>query len=334
MIIIYTLTFLTVSGCRTEGRYTEPEKIRFFALDTLATITVYSSDNGSDVIEILESCKKLCDDYENLFSRTREGSDIYRINHANGNTTAVSDDTFYLISESLRYSESSGGLFDITIAPVMDLWGFGDSDINTLPDEKKLSEALSHVSYKNIILDENTCSVTLRDPEAMLDLGALAKGYIADRIREHMTESGITSAVIDLGGNILTIGKKPDGSAFNIGIKAPFPENDPLYPGKNPFENGIADSVKVYDKSVVTSGIYERYKQIGEGFYHHIIDPFTGYPAENTLASVTIITDTSLKGDLLSTTCLLLGREEAIKLIESASVQAVLIEKNGRITRK
>ena len=331
IILIFLILPILLTSCSSVPSQPDPkEKRQFFALDTLATITVYEAEPGVDTKKALDSSEELCEYYEGLFSRTIRESDVYRINHSKGRETEADESTIFLIEESLKYSELSDGLFDITIAPVIELW---DSSADALPESTALSEALSHVSADNIVINKTAGTVRMKDPNAMIDLGAVAKGYIADRIKEQLMADKITAAVIDLGGNILTVGSRPDGSPFNIGIKAPFSDTTSYYTEGTVFPDGIADSVKVSDRSVVTSGIYERYRLIGDRLYHHVLDPATGYPVENTLASVTVISDTSLEGDCLSTACLLLGKEKAEELINALpDVEAILIEKDGTLT--
>ncbi len=290
------------------------------AFDTVVTITLY----GTDDQDILQEAMDLCRDYDQKFSRTIPESDVYRINHGNGQAVSVSPETILLIKESLSYSELTKGAVDITIAPVRDLWDFSaqntDGTAPSLPDDTALSHALAHVDYHCIQYDETAGTVTLTDPEAEIDLGFIAKGYIADAIKEYLISQGIQSAAIDLGGNILTIGTKPDGTPFQIGIKKPF-END-----------AFMDVLSITDQSVVTSGIYERCFQIDDKIYHHILDPETGYPVSNELLSVTIISDSSMEGDALSTSCLLLGLSKARELINSLEgVEAVFITKDYEI---
>ena len=175
------------------------------------------------------------------------------------------------------------------------------------------------MNYENIIIRDNT--VKLADPQAGIDLGAIAKGYIADRIKDYLEEEGVRHAMINLGGNVLAMGSKLDGSDYNIGIQKPFDETgEPI------------TSVKISDKSVVTSGIYQRYFKADGKIYHHILDPNTGYPCENNLYSVTILTDSSLTADALSTTCFLLGYDRGMKLINQLdNVDAVFITNDNQI---
>ena len=282
--------------------------------DTVISVEIYDPDAQ----EQLDHCFEICERYENMLSRTVEGSDVYRINHANGESTGISTETARLLQTGLHYSEISGGAFDITIAPLSILWDFKNND-GTIPAKVDIDEARSHVGYENVELDGTT--VTLKDPEAAIDLGALAKGYIADRIKHYLVSQGIESGIINLGGNILTIGSKPDGSAYNIGIQKPFDKR-----------NASITSVKVSGQSVVSSGNYERYFEKDGKIYHHILDPKTGYPVENDLYEVTIICDNSIIGDCLSTTCFALGLEKGMELIEETDgVEALFITSDYEI---
>lgn len=325
LILCAVLGFL-LCGC-SFARNSKNQSVQntILAFDTVVTITLYGTDDTTVLTEALNLCK----DYEALLSRTLPDSDVYKINHASGRPVVVSPETIFLIKESLRYSELTDGAVDITIAPVRELWNFTSQDQNAstalLPDSEDLSNALSHVDYRCIQYDETANTVTLTDPQAQIDLGFIAKGYIADSVKTYLEKNGITSAVINLGGNVLTIGEKPDGSPFRIGIEKPFATTETM------------DVLSVTDSSVVTSGIYERYFQIGDTIYHHILNPRTGYPISNNLLSVTILSDSSVEGDALSTSCLLLGFEDARRLIESLDgIDAVFITDDYQIydTRK
>lgn len=263
--------------------------------DTLVNITVYNSKDA----KVLDGCLEICEKYENLFSRTVENSDVFRINNAKGNPTEVSKETAYLIKESLKYCEMTDGAVDITVAPLCDLWDFTSNDVPPLKEE--IDKALGHVNYRNVEVEGNL--VTLKDPEASIDLGFIAKGYIADQIKAYMLTNGVQSGIISLGGNVLTIGEKKDGTLYKVGIRKPFGES-----------GECVDTVEVSDRSVVTSGTYERYFEYDGVIYHHIIDARNGYPAQREYDSVTIVSDDSVTGDALSTACFLLGREESEKL--------------------
>lgn len=295
----------------------------FFALDTVITVTIYEKDQ----YELLTLCEDFVKQKETLFSATNPESDIYHINHAKGNWTNVDPETILLLKEALSYCELSEGALDITILPVKDLWDF-TSDSPALPDQDKIETALSKVDYTQIEI--NNSSVRLQKKDAMLDLGCIAKGYIADELKQYLIDQGVSSALLSLGGNIVTIGTKPDGSSFKIGIKEPFAQT------ANPITTVLAsDSKNKTPKEypcVVTSGIYERYFQIDKKIYHHILNSKTGYPVENQLASVTIMCDNSMKADALSTLCLLLGQEKAQTLIENTpDVNAIFVTRNKEV---
>lgn len=279
-----------------------------FYFDTVVTITLRGTDDGSIIRECFEQMAM----YEAMLSRTRENSDVWNINHSGGKPVEVSDETAELISLALKYSELSDDAFDITIAPYSILWDFQNNTGN-IPSEDALAAAGEHVDISGLHLEGNT--VTLDDPEAAIDLGGIAKGYIADRIKEYLLASGVDSAFINLGGNVLTVGTKPDGKLWNIGIRDPFGE-----------AIDIITTVQTGGQSVVTSGTYERFFEKDGVIYHHILDPQTGYPIQNGLKSVTILSDSSADGDALSTTCFVLGLEKGMELIESLDgIEAMFI---------
>lgn len=302
--LLFLLLCLFLSSCSPNK---SPITKSSFKLNTVVTITIYDSEDTS----LLDGALKLCDYYENLFSRTRETSEIYQVNQ--GFLHEVSDETAELLKIALSYSEASQGRFDPTIGAVSSLWDFHAAE-PALPDADQLSAALPLVDYRNVTLSGN--QITLAQDGMVLDLGAAAKGYIADRIKEYLVEQGVTSAVIDLGGNILCIGSRPNGEPFKIGVRQPFAG----------VLSAATDAVEIRDRSVVTSGIYERCFELDGTLYHHLLDPDTGYPCSNELASVTIISDHSVDGDILSTTCYLLGLEQGLEFInQREDIQAIFI---------
>lgn len=275
--------------------------------DTIISIKIWGGDE-----KMLDHCKEMCSRYEQLFSRTIETSDISRINAAKGKPVEVDNETIELIEKGLYYSQLSNGSFDITIAPLSELWDIKNNPGN-IPDAASIEEAKSHVDYRNVQVEENT--VTLKDPDAAIDLGGIAKGFIADKLKVYLKSEGIEHGQIDLGGNLLTIGSKTDGSDFHIGIQKPFAET-----------NEAITTVDIHDQSVVSSGTYERYFKKDGKIYHHLLDPKTGYPYDNGLLQVTIISDQSVDGDGLSTACFALGLEKGTELIESLDhVQAIFV---------
>jgi len=296
-LILLCMVMVLLCGCSLTTK--EPLSKTGFHFDTVIKITLYDSKDE----KILNTCFDYCKEFENLVSRTVKSSDISMVNHANGQPVEVSDTTIELLKKGIKFGELTDGAFDITIAPLSELWDFKNNPGN-IPSEADINEALSHVNYKNIVIEGNT--VTLTDPEAAIDLGGIAKGYMADQLKKYLLNEGVTSAIINLGGNVLTIGAKPNGTSFNIGIQKPFDE-----------QNETITSVQVKDSSVVTSGSYERYFEVNNTIYHHILNTDTGYPCDNELLSVTILSEESVDGDALSTTCFALGLEKGRKLIES-----------------
>lgn len=302
-----------LSGCSLSGK-----ERNLTYTDTLfdTVISVQILDIADE--ELIKGCEDICKKYDTMFSRTNEESEIYKINHAKGEAVEVSDDTISIIKKGIYYSKMSNGAFDITIGAISTLWDF-KSEEHKIPSKNKIRSAVSHVDYRDISIQDNT--VQLGSSKMQIDVGALAKGYIADRLKDYLVENDVEHALINLGGNVLAVGSKADGSDFNIGIQKPFDETgEPI------------TSVKISDHSVVTTGIYQRYFEKKGVLYHHILDPNTGYPCENDLYSVTIITDSSLTADALSTTCFLLGLDKGMNLINQLdNVDAIFITNDNEL---
>ena len=358
-LLILTL-IITQTACASNSNSQENAGVSktSFHLDTICTITIYgiADSDGSlaamtdeelnkDILQLITDAFKLCDTYEKLLSKTIDDSDIAKINAAGGEPVTVSNETIEVLQKGIYYGELSGGVFDITIGKATDLWNFHDAEdaetetedesvASKVPDADELAEAMKHVDYTKIKIDGNT--VTLEDPDMEIDLGGIAKGYIADRVTAYLEGEGVVSAVVDLGGNIVTIGGKSDTlivaaddeasaeqTPFNVGIKDPQSETGELI--------GI---VPAADKTVVTSGTYERYF-IEDGVkYHHILNSETGYPTDTDVLSATIISDkgASVDCDGLSTTCLALGVDKALELIENIDgVETIIVDSDGEI---
>lgn len=230
----------------------------------------------------------------------------------------LSDPMAELTAAGLYYGELSDGAFDISIAPVSSLWDFTSGE-GSVPDSGAIVAALELVDYRDVSLEGD--EIRFAKEGMQLDLGAVAKGYIADRIKDYLLEQGVESAIIDLGGNILCVGSRPGGDPFRIGLQRPFASR-----------SETVATVEITDKSVVSSGIYERYFEEDGVLYHHILNPETGYPYDNGLVSVTIISDESVDGDGLSTSCFALGLEKGMELIDSLpDVQAVFITEDREL---
>lgn len=291
------LILLLLSGC---GAGEQDNSQTRFLLDTVADITASCDD------ETLSGAFELCERLEKVLSRTVDGSDVDRLNRTDSFVT-VSEDTLKTVERAVWFSDLSGGKFDITICPVTELWDFKNQ---VIPSRDEIAEALKNVDYHSIEINGNEISLNGKK----IDLGGIAKGYITDRVRDYFVGKDVKKALINLGGNISMIGK------YSIGIK-------------KPFEDDVIATVELENKSVSTSGIYERYIRKDGKLYHHVLDPKTGYGAENELASVTVIGNSSLDCDALSTVCLLSGTEDGLKIIEStADTEAVFIDRDNNIT--
>ena len=316
--LISLTLLLTFCGCTTlsdrEGAYTK-NGVYF---DTLISITLYCNDDAA-ADKYLEGCLGLCEKYSSLLDANIKGSDIYNINHSAGSYVKVSAETIDIIEKSLCYSNISSGLFDITINSASKLWDFHEEN-GTLPDGDELSKALTHIDYQLISTDKAAGTVCLADKNASIDIGGIAKGYIADEIAGYLTNSEITGALINIGGDITCIGHKPQDRLFSIGITDPFGGNTPIL------------GLSLTDKSVATSGTYERAFYIGDEKYHHILDPKTGYPVDTDVLSSTIIADSGMDADCLGTVAILLGSRVALDLINSTeNTEGIIICNNGDI---
>lgn len=318
------LFVLIISGCGSASTKEEPSLNKepksesYFVFDTIVTVRVYD-DKVTD--KHFAEIKSLMDDIQNSLSRTIETSEISKINSAAGkNAVKVSDKTFNVVKKALLYSELSKGRFDLTIGPVVSLWGIGKEGAK-VPDQTELASALSKVDYQDVLLNEQTSEIKLAKEGMAIDLGAIGKGYAADEIATYLLNNGFGSAIIDLGGNVFAVGVKPDGSLWNIGIQDPSEERG----------NQIG-RMKLNNKTIVTSGIYERFFVENGVHYHHLLSPQTGYPVQNNLSSVTIVTDHSIDADALSTTVFVLGLEEGRKFVEEMeNVEAIFVTTDKKV---
>lgn len=300
----------------------EPVSATAIKLNTAVTVTIYDSQDR----ELLTECMNLCDKYEKIFSRTASDSELYQLNHRELTPVAGTEDTFQisdplaeLIRKGLYYSKLSEGAFDIAIEPLTSLWDFTAEDPQ-VPEDRLIQEALTKCDYHNVSVSDNN-EVILKTEDTAIELGAIAKGYIADRLKDYLISQGVKSAIINLGGNVLCIGGKPNDSSFKIGIQKPFADRSETI--------AVMD---IKDKSVVSSGVYERCFEQDGTLYHHLLNPRTGYPYDNGLIAVTIISDESVDGDALSTTCFALGLEDGMKLAESLdNVQAFFVTSDYEI---
>jgi len=314
-VVVFVLLIIAILGKRTnpkaiannfdfsidKNKNDEPLTDTTFALDTFITVSIY---NGGDE-NVLKESMQFIRNYESIFSATSESAELYKLNHREKGTMSVevSDELAYLIDKALYYSKVSHGAFDITTEPLKELWDF-NAEEPELPSGESIKEALPKVDYTRVSVDGNTVKFTSDDTR--IDLGSIAKGYIADKTKEYLLSKGVDSAIINLGGNVLCVGKKPNGDNFTIGLQKPYADR-----------NETVALLTVDDESVVSSGVYERHFVIDGKNYHHILDPKTGYPYDNGLVEVSILTKSSTEADALSTTCFSLGVEEGVKLLDS-----------------
>nr|WP_294465340.1 FAD:protein FMN transferase [uncultured Sellimonas sp.] len=287
------LCALSLSACREAGNASgQAEADReFFAMDTYMTFTAY----GEGAEKALDKAEQEIRTLESEWSATDEHSEIYAVNHSGGNPVTLSEDTADVVRFALEMAQETGGALEPTIYPVLTAWGF-TTDHNRIPGSSEIKELLGLVDYEKVQLNGQE----IRLPEGMeMDLGAVGKGYAGDLAASLVEEAGVTSALLNIGGNVQTVGSKPDGSKWRLAIRSPYGEG----------EVGV---LEVSDCAVVTSGNYERYFTGEDGKrYGHIIDPKTGYPVDNGLASVTIITDEGKMGDALSTSMFVKGLQGA-----------------------
>ncbi len=294
------LVLLLLCGCEEKQENISDTR---FLLNTFVTLEA-DCDQPT-----LEQAFAVCANYEELLSKTVEGSDVHRINNADG-AVDVSDGTVEIINRSLYYSQLTDGKFDITMCSVSNLWDFNNE---VVPTRDEIAEALKNVDYQQIKVNGNSVDAG----SAKIDLGAVAKGYIADRLVEYFENCGTSAGIINLGGNVSVFGEEE----YSVGIKDPTGEEETI---------GV---LKVRDCSVVTSGTYERCFEKGGEKYHHILDPDTGFSVETDLAGATVIGKSSTDCDALATVCILLGKKSAKELIENTDgFEAVFVDNNGKIT--
>lgn len=317
---LFTISILLACFCCSCSiKKEEPLTVTDFKLNTIVTITLYDSKEAS----LLDGSLALCDKYELLFSRTNKDSELYQLNHHQLETDSegyslVSPELYSLILSGMKYSTDSDNHFDIAIEPLTALWDFS-SKTPSVPDEESINQALMHLNHNNIQLKAPN-KVKFVDAHMGIDLGGIAKGYIADQIALYLKSNGVNSAIISLGGNLVCLGSK-ENNDFTIGIQKPFA----------PHGEYIA-TLDIKDKSVVSSGTYERYFEKNGILYHHILNPQTGYPYQNDLIGVTIITNHSIDADALSTTCFSLGLKDGLSYINSIpDAEAIFITSDDKL---
>jgi len=297
LIFILILLFF-LSGCSNNQSDINTSESSAFMMNTLVKMRAHGENAQKAVSESMNRVREI----EDLMSKTIETSDIYKLNNSSGDKIDIALDTKLVLEKALYYSELTEGKFDPTIGVLVDLWGIGTDD-PYLPSQTEIENALQYVDYNKLDLHENSAEV---ENGVKIDLGGIAKGYAADEVKKTAEEFGVESAFVNLGGNVLVIGKKPDGSSWRVGIQDP-----------RRGRGNVMAVIEAEDKTIVTSGNYERFFEKDDKIYHHILNPDTGYPAENGLLSVSIISEDSFDADALSTSIYILGLEKGLKFIES-----------------
>ena len=311
-IVVLLILSIIFSGCSSASK-TEEHVSYVYAMDTVMTLTAY----GDDSIETaLGNVSGAIESLDKLISVTDENSEIYKLNANSDVPATLSDDTADIISRALKLCDSTYGTLDISIYPVIRAWGFTTGSYQ-VPDYNDLMSLLRKVDYSKINLDDNTITLS---PGMQIDLGSVAKGYVGDLAAKILEDAGVKSAILNLGGNVRAIGNNTSGNPWRVGVQDPLNESEYF---------GV---ISVTDKSVITSGGYNRYFEENGKTYWHIIDPSTGYPADNGIISATIIGDDGLKCDGLSTATFIMGVNKAFDYWRQAGdFDMLLVTKNGHI---
>ncbi|WP_342564739.1 FAD:protein FMN transferase [Paenibacillus sp. FSL R7-0345] len=292
----------------------------FYIYDTVVNIKIFGNDATQQNMDDIQSMLERMD---TQFSRTKEDGELYAVNQAAGKeAVAVSDETLDIVKQSIKYAEDMDGLYEPTIGPLVDLWAIGEGGEH-VPDQADIDAAKSLINYKDIIIDENAKTIKLAREGMVLDMGGIGKGYAADRIADYLKEQGLDSAMINLGGSsIIALGNKPNGSPWNIGLQDP-----------DQSRGTQLGTIKITDEVIDASGVYERYFMQDGVRYHHILDPRTGYPSQNGLKSITIMSPNATDADALSTGVFLMGLEEGMKYLEALpeNIEAFFITDDNKI---
>lgn len=317
LALVMVLAMAACSKNGTDGENTsgdEPYSKDIFAMDTYMTVSAYGDEGEAAVDAAIKEINRL----DALLSTGKDDSEVTKLNQSGGGK--LSSDTNELMKTALDLYESTDHAFDISIYPVMKLWGFTDGNFK-VPSDKDLKNTLGLVDAGALTYDAKAKTVAFDKDGMAIDFGGIAKGYTSARIAELYRTAGVTSGLVNLGGNVQTVGFKPDGTEWKIGIQHPEEEN------------GMLGVVTTHDTAVITSGGYERNFEEDGVTYHHIIDPSTGYPADSGLISVTIVSEDGMLADGLSTSLFIMGKERATEYWREhkKDFQFILCEKDGTL---
>jgi len=307
--IIFFLFIL--SGC---VKREEVMRKNFFALGTWGEIVCVANkeicQNG------IEKAYREIENLENTLSYFKKDSDVYLLNNFPGKPIKVKEETFEVLKKAKEISNKTEGAFDITVASLLEIWGFYEKEKSFYePDPELINKTLLSVGEDKIVLNESEKTVTLKNNLTKIDLGGIAKGYIVDKVVNILKKEGIKNGLVNLGGDLFCFGEGKDGKGWRIGIQDP--DN----------KEKVVAILKVRDKALATSGQYENFKEIKGKKYGHILDPRTGYPVENEVLSVTVVAEDCLTADALATAIFVLGKEKGISILRNFSVEAVLVSK-------
>ena len=312
---IFLFCLIFIPGCSQP-----PETTSFTAMNTFMTVKSYGRNAKNANQEVQKEIERL----EKILSTTLEESEIWEINNSESSSFTLSSETAFLLEQSRRFYELSGGAFNPALYPVIREWGFTTENYK-VPESGRIQELLELTDFSQVILEGNT---VYRPTGLQLDFGAIGKGFAGDRAIELLQQNGIKSALLDFGGNIQVLGSKPDGSAWTVGIKNPWGDETQAGTSSAPVA-----AVKLRDACMITSGGYERFFITEDGHkYIHLFDSTTGRPVENELESVTIICKQGLYGDALSTSLFVMGKDKAVKFWQNTrNFDFVLLTKNRQL---
>ena len=317
MIVLFLV--IGITGCDKEIETSASEPISRLELFMGTAIKVTLYNGGSE--EILDKVFDRILEIENLVSINKENTELTNLNENAGiKTVKLSETSYDIIKKGIHYSQISQGGYDVTIGPLVKLWSIGLPEAK-VPNKDEIEETIKNIDYSKVTMNDETKEVFLEESNMMLDLGSIAKGYVADEVASMLKEENVDQAIIDLGGNIYALGLKNGDTNWKIGIQNPFDSR-----------GEVVGVLEVTDKSVVTSGIYERFIEKDGVKYHHILNPKTGYPFETSIAGVSIISDKSIDADALSTLVFTKGVKEGLEFVESLeNIDAIFITNDKKV---